>query len=44
MADCFEAMAGALSMDERLNAAAEQQVVPRLNYMALPMGECGDAP
>jgi hypothetical protein len=24
MADCFKAMAGALSMDERLNAAAEQ--------------------
>jgi hypothetical protein len=44
MAHYFEAMAGALSMDERLNAAAEQQMVPRFSYMALLMGEYGDAP
>jgi hypothetical protein len=44
MADCFEALAGALSMDERLNAAAEQQVVLRFSYMARLMGEYGDAP
>jgi hypothetical protein len=37
-------MAGALSMDERLNAAAEQQVVLRFSYMALLMGKYGDAP
>jgi hypothetical protein len=43
-ADCVKAKASALSMDEMLNAAAEQQMVPRFSYMALLIGEYGGNP